>query len=512
MKKRSVFIYSVVVSAIFVLALVAFGMNIFNEYKKGEKRALKDFENLITLIDKENIESESTKKKIKYSNFATIFIQKNDKTIFAYPSEEKINNENEKFKKIYEIQIYKNNERYNIHCAVWTLRPEIIFKSARTSFIIIAICTILTVALIFLVKNFEDDDKNNDNNCIKPILKHNSILEKISNKNSTEKSSADESLKDIEETYKQEEKEKNSEYEAEQNNDNILPSEKDCYDKGSDDNLNEDTEIDTMHESHSVSLTEIDNENHNIPLEEDLSSADEYENDEYENDAITPLITKEEMDAINTITLSDEYELDDDLNKNSNDASSISTEAEKLKEDYNVSPISENFNSTDIQQYSAVTGVKWEYELEKVLDEDLANAGAQEQDLALIIIKFSNYDYTDDITKEIVSELQREFQTNSRIFEYKNNSFAIIKSECTIEDAEFLCDTVHANLTNIIAKTQRKCYIGISARNIRVLSASRLIIEADQALCHAEDEIENPIIGFHVDIEKYKEYIKNIQD
>ena len=45
---------------------------------------------------------------------------------------------------------------------------------------------------------------------------------------------------------------------------------------------------------------------------------------------------------------------------------------------------------------------------------------------------------------------------------------------------------------------------------IPITVSERLIKEAKEALNHAiEAKDESPIIGFHVDVEKYREYIKN---
>ena len=43
-----------------------------------------------------------------------------------------------------------------------------------------------------------------------------------------------------------------------------------------------------------------------------------------------------------------------------------------------------------------------------------------------------------------------------------------------------------------------------------MLGAERLIKEAKEALNHAiETQDETPIVGFHVDVEKYRDFIKN---
>ena len=65
------------------------------------------------------------------------------------------------------------------------------------------------------------------------------------------------------------------------------------------------------------------------------------------------------------------------------------------------------------------------------------------------------------------------------------------------------------NFTKIVDITKEKCYIGVSTRSIRMISAERIITEAYEALKHAHEDEENPIIGFRVNAEKYMEMMKN---
>ena len=55
-----------------------------------------------------------------------------------------------------------------------------------------------------------------------------------------------------------------------------------------------------------------------------------------------------------------------------------------------------------------------------------------------------------------------------------------------------------------------KSYFGISARNGRLLSGSRIFAEAKQALSKAKKE-GTQIIAFRVDPEKYRAYLANQQ-
>lgn len=105
MKKKSIFVYSIVVSAIFALSLISFALSIFQEYKNGERRAKKDFDNILFLIDKEDIENPQTQYKINFHNFASLLVQKNQEIVISYPSFYQINEEPTKFIKVYEIQV-----------------------------------------------------------------------------------------------------------------------------------------------------------------------------------------------------------------------------------------------------------------------------------------------------------------------------------------------------------------------------------------------------------------------
>ena len=116
--------------------------------------------------------------------------------------------------------------------------------------------------------------------------------------------------------------------------------------------------------------------------------------------------------------------------------------------------------------------------------------------------------YSNEETKQIVNILLQQFLYRDTIFEFENDGFAVIKSDMTIEAAEEKADLIYKNIQE--QHLENPAFIGISSRSIRMLSADRLIKEAKEALNHAiEAKDESPIIGFHVDVEKYREYIKN---
>ena len=158
--------------------------------------------------------------------------------------------------------------------------------------------------------------------------------------------------------------------------------------------------------------------------------------------------------------------------------------------------------------YSEITGISKEISLITKLENDLVHATSSEQDLSLFIIKIPGLIYSNEETKQIVNILLQQFLYRDTIFEFENDGFAVIKSDMTIEAAEEKADLIYKNLKEL--NLENPAFIGISSRSIRMLSAERLIKEAKEALNHAiEAKDESPIIGFHVDVEKYREYIKN---
>jgi hypothetical protein len=58
------------------------------------------------------------------------------------------------------------------------------------------------------------------------------------------------------------------------------------------------------------------------------------------------------------------------------------------------------------------------------------------------------------------------------------------------------------------AHVNEKLTIGISSRCERIISSQRFITEAEQAVLHAAEDPDNPIIAFRVNPEKYREYMQ----
>lgn len=133
---------------------------------------------------------------------------------------------------------------------------------------------------------------------------------------------------------------------------------------------------------------------------------------------------------------------------------------------------------------------------------ELTKAASNEQDLALYLLKFENTTAFANIRNYLENTFGRE-----RIFAYEGDTFAVIQEDKSVDEAEDKAAEVEHEMKGLFPEAT--VFFGISSRSIRMLSAERLLMEAEEALKHTADDPESHIIGFHVDIEKYRELLKN---
>lgn len=156
--------------------------------------------------------------------------------------------------------------------------------------------------------------------------------------------------------------------------------------------------------------------------------------------------------------------------------------------------------------FSQKTGLCKESQLKPRLDSELIQAASDEQDLSLVALKIPGLEPANPVSKNI-SSLILEDSSRNLVFERGGDGFFVIRKDMEIEKAEEEAENLLGKINAEISETGMKCLIGISSRNTRILSSERLIKEAEEALKHSEEDAESPITAFHVDIEKYREFI-----
>ena len=448
MKRSTVIIYSVLISTIFIISLSFFGYNIFNELKHGNERTRKTFQHFTNQIEK-NINS-TNKDYLSFienpSDFLAFTIKENNKIIIKSP--ESLNDDFSNISNTTFVKVYSKKLIQDNK----TIDINAALYTLRPSKIFhyasysFIVILIATIFTIIIISYITITEKKGIN--LKQTAK------KI-------------------ETFSE-------------NHDKIL------------------------HEDNNQSISTVETQN------EVETTTDEII---FDNDEIEELEWPEhkfilESNNNDNITQIEEIEqIEEPITSTQDIQEKEQIEQYEKTDNYVTNPVPYTISTNETSEinkniYSEITGISTEISLITKLENDLVHATSSEQDLSLFIIKIPGLICSNEETKQIVNILLQQFLYRDTIFEFENDGFAVIKSDMTIEAAEEKADLIYKNIQEL--HLEKPAFIGISSRSIRMLSAERLIKEAKEALNHAiEAKDESPIIGFHVDVEKYREYIKN---
>ncbi len=450
MKRTGITLFAIFVLAVFAGTIFYFVNSIHTDYKNGIIRSEQTFSQLAETAENEpekfNISLFANNEGILSGKFS-----RNNATIIAYPDEETSTEvSNSGLVKIFNRTIVKNNDTYELKVAFYLLRPAVIYKSAKNSFILILSATLITIAVLIYISAKDG-------------------------KNKTEESEYDEDSAEAENA----ETEYSEEDAANENSDNEFSAE----------NISEQTFPETEQQDESFDFTEINSQNENedaFPQSKETSESSDFSE------------KTEEMD-FSAEKEQNNYEESDKIDEQNDITNTENTEESNSEAYYNeqkvMEPASEAALNSEENKKSAQETLK-----EKI-NYEITKAASNETDLSLFLVKFENAPVLN-----IKKYLEDNFGKDNT-FIYEENTFALIKEDTTVDAAEDIAAKTEQELKSLYPET--KTFIGISSRSIRILSADRLLMEAEEALKHTSDDEDSHIIGFHVDIEKYRELLKN---
>lgn len=514
MKKSFVIIYSIIISLILVFAISLFGYNIYTDYKKGNIAADNRFERMSLSIkqipesvklNSRDFENSILRAINGIENYSSLSIEINDQPYINYPTEKDMQQGSSKLivNKYKTFDLHGN--KITITANLYVLTPAVINHDVKISFAIILFVTVLTLFVIMLDdllgKNSKMKSKPEDSIYVEPETDEAENEKIIKAINEAKKS--DDELDEIEKKEAViEEKEmsvnevamdeKNEEIEAE----SALP---DSLSDSLSDPLFENIELN-------------DNEEEQTSTDESFLTTDESILTTDENQIIIPKFEENGHDyKITTI----EEPVEEEKISEEIEASEINEYKTQLENDEvlplpsdEIKPMNiEVENNSPAGLFSPVTGFGWESYLNTRLDNELNRATASESDLSLFIIKIKEVSRESDITKKICGYLTTQFQFKDMIFEFREDSYVALKIGTSIDDAISFANKLLLDIDNIL-NGFGKCYIGISTRSVRMVNAERLVNEAEQALKHAEQEADSPIIAFRVDADKYRKFLE----
>ncbi len=517
MKKSFVIIYSIIISLILVFAISLFGYNIYTDYKKGNIAADNRFERMSLSIkqipesvklNSRDFENSILRAINGIENYSSLSIEINDQPYINYPTEKDMQQGSSKLivNKYKTFDLHGN--KITITANLYVLTPAVINHDVKISFAIILFVTVLTLFLIMLDallgKNSKMKSKPEDSIYVEPETDEAENEKIIKAINEAKKS--DDELDEIEKKEAViEEKEmsvseiamdeKNEEIEAE----SALPdSLSDPLSDSLSDPLFENIELNDNEEETSTDKSFLTTDESILTTDENQIIIPKFEENGHDfkittiEEPVEEEKISEEIEASEINEYKTQLENDEVLPLPSDEIKPMNIEVE---------------NDSPAGLFSPVTGFGWESYLNTRLDNELNRATASESDLSLFIIKIKEVSRESDITKKICGYLTTQFQFKDMIFEFREDSYVALKIGTSIDDAISFANKLLLDIDNIL-NGFGKCYIGISTRSVRMVNAERLVNEAEQALKHAEQEADSPIIAFRVDADKYRKFLE----
>lgn len=187
----------------------------------------------------------------------------------------------------------------------------------------------------------------------------------------------------------------------------------------------------------------------------------------------------------------------------------ISVTTPAVSEATTVNSASSDSSQDDDSLFNTKTGFCNQSYLVTRLESELSRASSSELDLSLILIRIPDINFEEPYGVSICNKILDLFHYKDIIFEYKNDGIAIICNGSDIDKAMETAEIIHTEICSILNASgiNTKPVIGIASRTLRFISGERLIVEAEQALLHAKDDPESPIIAFRVNPEKYRKFM-----
>ena len=453
MTKKTVKTLTTVILAFLVASILYLITSFATEYLSGKTRCDHIYNSLILEIESNGSSTNFSNFTKKENGFESLKIYKNSESLFIFPSNTTSDIQETALIKVYNSQNKSGEDIIHIQAAMQLIRPYRAFAILEVTFIFVLIVTLLAGCLLLLI--FIGEKKGTINLDSEEVEsdKNNFTIENQEEEHSTPLSTDNEDSFNLKETIT--------------DSDSTLPENKQEHQKDEEETTYSLNPKNILHTIETVK-EESPFEANKIDLDTIIDNAQASEEEMITFDDFVPSAVNEP------------------------------SEKDETREEEKTEPLSQN------------TLIKSSDAPKEDLEKELIKAGANEQDLSLFLINIPSLQLNTEKGITISQKLIDLFLIKD-IYSINNDIIAIIKADQNIDQAEDFADSVFNQIKNECESFCKTPFIGISSRSTRMLSAERLINEAREALNHALEDPTLPIIGFHVDIEKYREYLKNSQ-
>lgn len=492
--------FTVAVCTVYIAAVLAFAASLIFEYSGGTKRAQERFTSLTKDLSrnlKENdIGSAEFSRAIleslgNVSDIAAIQVSSDGKLLFSYPvSIDENKTASSPLIKQFSTSVKGGENSAVLTAALYTLKPSSIYYKGRVAFLVILAATLAAALnLIIVSKKDTDGDGQEDTDAEKDgaedyfFEEEMPDYEKVARKETDAKDDATVYGNDAEEEAAVTER-TDAEESAVTRND-----------------VAEVAAVAEVTAAEDTAVSEVTAGNNAVAEENSYGT---------EIDSDKTLDFEDQTDIEETIPSVQEKEPVLENVQNASEEEGAATEDASFAEEIHEEPSLAENNVAPVGLFDEKTGFGWEQYMPTRLDSELIRAASSEQDLALFTVRIPGIDWTTPEGKETASIIKDWVKFNDLVFDYGSDGFTAIFQNQNTDAALAEAEKTHTEIVSVLKRANSSAetpFVGISTRSLRLISGKRLFNESEQALFHAMEDKDSPIVAFRVNPDKYRSYL-----
>lgn len=492
--------FTVAVCTVYIAAVLAFAASLIFEYSGGTKRAQERFTSLTKDLSrnlKENdIGSAEFSRAIleslgNVSDIAAIQVSSDGKLLFSYPvSIDENKTASSPLIKQLSTSVKGGENSAVLTAALYTLKPSSIYYKGRVAFLVILAATLAAALnLIIVSKKDTDGDGQEDTDA---------------EKDGAEDYFFEEEMADYEKVARKETdaKEDATVYENDAEEEAAVTERTDAEESAV--TRNDVAEVAAVAEvtaAEDTAVSEVTAENNAVAEENSYGT---------EIDSDKTLDFEDQTDIEETIPSVQEKEPVLENGQNASEEEGAATEDASFAEEIHEEPSLAENNAAPVGLFDEKTGFGWEQYMPTRLDSELIRAASSEQDLALFTVRIPGIDWTTPEGKETASIIKDWVKFNDLVFDYGSDGFTAIFQNQNTDAALAEAEKTHTEIVSVLKRAKSSAetpFVGISTRSLRLISGKRLFNESEQALFHAMEDKDSPIVAFRVNPDKYRSYL-----
>lgn len=492
--------FTVAVCTVYIAAVLAFAASLIFEYSGGTKRAQERFTSLTKDLSrnlKENdIGSAEFSRAIleslgNVSDIAAIQVSSDGKLLFSYPvSIDENKTASSPLIKQLSTSVKGGENSAVLTAALYTLKPSSIYYKGQVAFLVILAATLAAALnLIIVSKKDTDGDGQEDTDAEKDgaedyfFEEEMPDYEKVARKETDAKDDATVYGNDAEEEAAVTER-TDAEESAVTRND-----------------VAEVAAVAEVTAAEDTAVSEVTAGNNAVAEENSYGT---------EIDSDKTLDFEDQTDIEETIPSVQEKEPVLENGQNAGEEEGAATEDASFAEEIHEEPSLAENNAAPVGLFDEKTGFGWEQYMPTRLDSELIRAASSEQDLALFTVRIPGIDWTTPEGKETASIIKDWVKFNDLVFDYGSDGFTAIFQNQNTDAAFAEAEKTHTEIVSVLKRANSSAetpFVGISTRSLRLISGKRLFNESEQALFHAMEDKDSPIVAFRVNPDKYRSYL-----